>query len=256
MIHEKSLPIDLFLPVSAELLQSVLDNIYNLPVRILLVEDEQNLAYFVKKGLEEEFYTVDITEDGSEGLFLAASNEYDLIILDIMLPGLNGLELCKRLRAKGVRTPVMMLTAMDSVGSKVEGLESGADDYLTKPFAFSELLARVKALLRRASDSVNELSVEDLRIDLLARRIFRGDMEIALTPKEFSILEYLLRNKGRVLSRTQIIENVWGYNFDPNTNIVDVHIKSLREKVDAGSPKKLIHTVRGAGYVVKAENDH
>jgi len=237
-------------------LQSVLDNIYNLPVRILLVEDEQNLAYFVKKGLEEEFYAVDITEDGSEGLFLAASNEYDLIILDIMLPGINGLELCKRLRAKGVRTPVMMLTAMDSVGSKVEGLESGADDYLTKPFAFSELLARVKALLRRASDSVNELSVEDLRIDLLARRIFRGDMEIALTPKEFSILEYLLRNKGRVLSRTQIIENVWGYNFDPNTNIVDVHIKSLREKVDAGSPKKLIHTVRGAGYVVKAEDDH
>ncbi len=225
-------------------------------MRILLVEDEQNLAYFIKKGLEEEFYAVDITEDGSEGLFLAASNEYDLIILDIMLPGMNGLEVCKRLRERGVKTSVLMLTAMDSVSSKVEGLESGADDYLTKPFAFSELLARIKALLRRAYDSVNELSVEDLRIDLLARRIFRGDREIVLTPKEFSILEYLLRNKGRVLSRTQIIENVWGYNFDPNTNIVDVHIKSLREKVDAGVPKKLIHTVRGAGYVVKAEDDH
>jgi heavy metal response regulator len=227
---------------------------YNSSVRILLVEDEQNLAFFIKKGLEEEFYTVDISEDGSDALLLASSNEYDLIILDIMLPGMNGIELCKRLRGKGLKMPVLMLTAMDSVSSKIEGLESGADDYVTKPFAFSELLARIKALMRRASDSINELSIDDLRVDLMARRIFRGDMEIVLTQKEFSLLEYLLRNKGRVLSRTQIIENVWGYNYNPSTNIVDVHIRYLREKVDGGFTRKLIHTVRGAGYVLKAED--
>lgn len=225
-------------------------------MRILLVEDEKNVSSFIKKGLEEEFYTVDVAEDGTEGLFVATSNDYDLMILDIMLPGISGIELCKRLREKGIRKPILMLTAIDSVGSKVEGLESGADDYLTKPFAFSELLARIKALLRRAVDSVSELFLDDLRIDLLSRRVFRGGKEIILTPKEFSLLEYLLRNKGRVLSRTQIIENIWGYNFDPTTNIVDVHIKFLREKVDAGFNKKLIHTVRGAGYVLKAEDDN
>jgi two-component system OmpR family response regulator len=148
-----------------------------------------------------------------------------------------------------------MLTVIDSVESKVEGLESGADDYLTKPFAFSELLARIKALLRRIPDTVYELSLNDLKIDLLTRKVFRGDKEIILTPKEFLLLEYLLRNKGRVLSRTQIIENVWGYNFDPNTNIVDVHIRFLREKADTGFNKKLIHTVRGSGYILKSEDN-
>lgn len=224
-------------------------------MRILIVEDEQNVATFLKKGLEEEFYTVDTSEGGADGLTMATSKEYDCIILDVMLPEISGIEICKRLRGAGVKTPVLMLTALDSVGNKVEGLESGADDYLTKPFAFSELLARIRALLRRVPDSISELSLGDLRMDLLSRRVFRGDQEIILTQKGFAILEYFLRNKGRVLSRTQIIENIWGYNFDPNTNVVDVHIKFLREKVDKGFKKKLIHTVRGAGYVLKAEDD-
>ncbi len=223
-------------------------------MRLLLVEDEKNVASFIKKGLEEEFYTVDVVEDGDAGYAMAEVNPYDLIILDIMLPGMNGVEICRRLRAKGIKAPVLMLTAIDSVNSKVEGLESGADDYLTKPFAFSELLARVKALLRRYTDSASELFLGDLRIDLFARRVFRSGQEMQLTPKEFSLLEYMLRNKGRVLSRTQIIENIWGYNFDPSTNVIDVHIRSLREKVDENFPKKLIHTVRGVGYVLKEED--
>jgi heavy metal response regulator len=223
-------------------------------MRMLLVEDERNVAAFIRKGLEEEFYAVDVAEDGAEGFLMATSNEYDLMILDIMLPGMNGIELCKRLREKGLKAPILMLTAIDSVNSKVEGLESGADDYLTKPFAFSELLARIRALLRRTSDSVSELSLDDLRMDLLSRRVFREDKEVILTPKEFSLLEYLLRNKGRVLSRTQIIENIWGYTFDPNSNVVDVHIKFLREKIDSSFEKKLIHTVRGAGYLLKADD--
>jgi heavy metal response regulator len=224
-------------------------------MRILLVEDEKNVAAFIKKGLEEETYTVDIAEDGHEGLLMATDANFDLIILDVMLPGINGIELCKTLRAKGIMKPILMLTAVDSVERKVEGLESGADDYLVKPFAFSELIARIKALRRRTPDMVSELSLNDLRVDLLARRVYRGKSEIMLTQKEFSLLEYLLRNKGRVLSRTQIIENVWGYDFSPGTNIVDVHIKSLREKVDAGFERKLILTVRGTGYIMKAGND-
>ena len=224
-------------------------------MRILLVEDEKNVAAFIKKGLKEEAYTVDVAEDGPEGLLMATEANFDLIILDVMLPGLNGIEVCKTLRGKGINKPILMLTAVDSVERKVEGLESGADDYLVKPFAFSELIARIKALLRRTPDIVSELSLDDLRIDLLARRVYRGKREIILTQKEFSLLEYLLRNKGRVLSRTQIIENVWGYDFTPGTNIVDVHIKSLREKVDAGFERKLIHTVRGTGYIMKAGND-
>lgn len=223
-------------------------------MRILLVEDERNVAAFIKKGLEEEFYSVDIAEDGTEGLLMAKSNDYDLIILDIMLPGMDGIEICKKIRERDRKVPILMLTAVDSIESKVQGLESGADDYLTKPFAFSELLARIKALLRRVPDSISELTIDDLRMELLSRRVYRGNREINLTPKEFSLLEYLLRNSGRVLSRTQIIENVWGYNFDPGSNVVDVHIKFLREKIDSNSGKKLIHTIRGAGYILKAEN--
>lgn len=222
-------------------------------MRLLLVEDEQKVAAFIKKGLEEEFYAVEVAEDGAQGLEMALAYHYDLIILDLMLPRIDGIELCKTLRSKGLTCPILMLTALDAVNKKVEGLESGADDYLTKPFAFSELLARIKALLRRVSDRTDALYLEDLRMDLLSRRVFRGDREVVLSPKEFSILEYLLRNKGRVLSRSQIIENVWGYNFDTSTNIVDVHIKFLREKVDKESQKKLIHTVRGAGYILKEE---
>jgi len=224
-------------------------------MRILLVEDEKNVAAFIKKGLEEEAYAVDIADDGNKGLLMATLTDFDLLILDIMLPGINGIELCKSLRGKGINKPILMLTAVDSVESKVEGLESGADDYLAKPFAFSELLARIKALLRRTPDMMSGLFLEDLRMDLLARRVFRGEKEIVLTQKEFSLLEYLLRNKGRVLSRTQIIENIWGYDFAPGTNIVDVHIRSLREKMDTGFDKKVIHTVRGTGYILKVEDD-
>ncbi len=226
-------------------------------MRILLIEDEENITSFIKKGLEEEYYTVDIAETGSDGLNLAMSNEYDLIILDIMLPGkINGIALCKRLREIGIKIPILMLTALDSVDNKVEGLESGADDYMTKPFAFVELLARVRSLRRRGSNFISQLSIADLRMDLLSRRVFRADKEIILGQKEFSILEYLLRNKDRVLSRTQIVEKVWGYDYYPNTNIVDVHIKFLREKIDKDFDTKLIHTVRGIGYILKVKNDN
>jgi heavy metal response regulator len=225
-------------------------------MRLLLVEDDNKVAAFIKKGLEEEYYTVDTAEDGNDGLLMAGEINYDLVILDWMLPGITGLDLCRQLRAQGIKTPVLMLTAMDSVEDKVKGFESGADDYLTKPFAFSELLARIKALLRRTSDSTSEHTLDDLRIELLTRRVFRGGKEIILTPKEFALLEYLIRNKGRVLSRTQIIENIWGYDFDPLTNIVDVHIRSLREKIDKEHERKLIRTVRGAGYVLKADDGH
>jgi heavy metal response regulator len=222
---------------------------------VLLVEDEKNVAAFIKQGLEEDFYTVDVAEDGIDGYAMATSQTYDLIILDLMLPGIDGKEVCKRLRTLGLKTPILMLTALNTVPDKVEGLESGADDYLTKPFSFSEMLARIRALMRRSADYGGDISLADLRIDLLSRRAFRGDKEIMFTPKEFSLLEYLLRNKTRVVSRTQIIENVWGYDFDPNTNLVDVHIKSLREKIDKDSDQKLIHTVRGVGYVLKVEHD-
>ncbi len=224
-------------------------------MRILLVEDEQKVAEFIRKGLEEASYTVDIAADAEQGFDLVANTTYDLIISDIMLPGIDGIEFCKRLRNSGITLPVLMLTALDAVSKKVEGLESGADDYLTKPFAFSELLARVKALLRRPADLVQELVLDDLKVDILSRRVFRGEREITLTPKEYALLEFLLRNKGRVLSRTQIIEQVWGYNFDPGSNVVDVHIKYLREKIDRDARVKLIHTVRGTGYFMKAEDD-
>jgi two-component system OmpR family response regulator len=220
-------------------------------MRILLVEDDPSISDFVKKGLEEEFYTVDLAEDGETALFMATTQNYDLIILDIMIPKIDGLNLCLQLRNQNMKTPIIILTALSSVDNKVKGLECGADDYLTKPFAFSELVARIKAIMRRRSDITFELSVADLKIDILSRRVFRGNNEIFLSPKEFSILEYLARNKGRIISRTQIIENVWGYNFDPATNIVDVHIKYLREKIDKNYDKKLIHTVRGAGYIIK-----
>lgn len=220
-------------------------------MRILLVEDDPDISDFIKKGLEEEFYTVDIAEDGNTAVLMANSQTYDLIILDIMIPQMDGLDICVYLRNKGIKTPIIILTALSSVDNKVKGLECGADDYLTKPFAFSELLARIKAIMRRRSDILIELTVSDLKIDIFSRRVFRGQREIFLTPKEFSLLEYLVRNKGRVVSRTQIIENVWGYSYDPNTNVVDVHIKYLREKVDKDFEKKLIHTVRGVGYIIK-----
>lgn len=222
-------------------------------MRILLVEDEKGVASFLKRGLEEEQYIVDLATDGETGLSLAFANPYDLIILDIMLPGVNGIDICQQVRKKNIQTPVIMLTAKDSVRDKVTGLDSGADDYITKPFSFEEFVARVRALLRRRQDSLVELRYRNLRIDTMGHKVFCGDREISLRPKEYAILHYLLRNKGRVLSRTQIIENVWGYDFNPNTNIVDVHIKSLREKIGEHTPSDFIRSVRGTGYMIEAD---
>jgi len=220
-------------------------------MKILLVEDEKGVAGFIKKGLEEEQYAVDHAADGEAGLALAFASPYDLIILDIMLPGINGIEICAQIRKKKIQTPVMMLTAKDTVKDKVIGLDSGADDYITKPFAFDEFIARVRALLRRKQDSLVELRYRELRIDTLSHKVYFGDREIPLRPKEYAILLYLLRNKGQALSRTQIIENVWGYDFNPNTNIVDVHIKSLREKIAEFIPSDFIRSVRGTGYMIE-----
>jgi DNA-binding response OmpR family regulator len=217
---------------------------------MLLVEDEKGVANFIKKGLEEEHYTIDHAVDAEEGLSFVSSNQYDLIILDIMLPGMSGIDLCREIRKKGVQSPVMMLTARDTIDDKVTGLDSGADDYMTKPFSFDEFLARVRALLRRKQDKLTELTHGDLKIDTLAHRAFVSDKEVMLRPMEYAILVYLLRNRGRVLSRTQILENIWGYDFNPNTNIVDVHIKSLREKLDEANVTNLIRSVRGVGYMI------
>lgn len=223
-------------------------------MRILLIEDEKGVASFIKRGLEEENYAVDHAVDGEEGLSFAFANQYDLIILDIMLPGMSGIDICKQVRKKNIQTPVMMLTAKDSVKDKVVGLNCGADDYMTKPFSFDEFVARVRALLRRKQDSLIELRYRTLRVDTLSHKVYSGDKEIILRPKEFAILLYLLRNKGRVLSRTQIIENVWGYDFNPTTNIVDVHIKSLREKINEFIPSDFIRSVRGTGYMIDTDS--
>ncbi|HXX57733.1 MAG TPA: response regulator transcription factor [Thermodesulfovibrionales bacterium] len=221
-------------------------------MKILLVEDEKGVANFIKKGLGEENYTVDLAVDGDEGLAFAFANQYDLIILDIMLPGLNGIEVCRQVRKKNIQTPVMMLTAKDSVRDKVSGLDCGADDYMTKPFAFDEFIARVRALLRRKQSSITELRYKSLRIDIPSHKVYVGDKEVSLRPKEYAILMYLLKNVGRVVSRTQIIESVWGYDFNPNTNIVDVHIKSLREKITEFTRADFIRSVRGTGYMIEA----
>lgn len=225
-------------------------------MKILLVEDEENVAGFIKKGLEEEFFSVDIAKDGELGLSMSSLYTYDLIILDVMLPRIDGLTLCRLLREKHIKTPILMLTGLDAVSNKVAGLESGADDYLTKPFAFSELLARIRSLRRRTADFASKLTIDNLRMDLLSRRVFRGDTEIILSQKEYSILEYLVRNKERILTRIQIMEQIWGDDFNSKTNLVDVYINFLREKIDKGFDTKLIHTVRGAGYVLKVKNDN
>ncbi len=223
-------------------------------MKILIAEDERKVANFVRKGLHEEGYSVDIAFDGKEGLKLGRESAYDLIILDIYMPGLDGLTVLRTLREEKVRTPVLLLTVRATIEDKVLGLDSGADDYLTKPFAFQELLARVRALLRRQSESgTTVLRVGDLILDLSRRTVDRGNRRVDLSLKEFSLLEYLMRNAGRVLTRTMIIEHVWNYDFDNETNVVDVYVNYLRRKIDAGHEQKLIHTVRGVGYVVKAE---
>jgi two-component system, OmpR family, response regulator len=220
-------------------------------MKVLVVEDNESVAGFVRKGLAEAGHTVDYAGTGRDGLFLAASEPYDAIILDRLLPGgIDGLGILDALRKTGNRTPVLILSALASVDERIRGLKAGGDDYLTKPFAMGELLARVEAVARRGSSAPVEtvLKVEDLEMDLLARRVTRGGKPISLQPREFKLLEYLLRHAGKVVTRTMLLENVWDYHFDPQTNVIDVHISKLRQKIDAGSPKPLLHTVRGAGY--------
>lgn len=221
-------------------------------MRILIVEDEKKVASFIKKGLEEEYFSVDVAYNGKEGLELATKEEYDLLLFDIMIPYIDGITLTKELRKRKILTPILLLTVKDSTQAKVEGLDAGADDYLTKPFAFEELTARIRALLRRnENQKMSVLSIDDLQMDLLAHKVTRTGAEIILTPKEFSILEYLLRNKNKIVSRTKLIEHVYDYHFDTETNIVDVYINKLRAKVDQNHQKQLIHTVRGVGYTIK-----
>ena len=223
-------------------------------MRILVVEDEKKVASFIKRGLEEEDFAVDVAFDGEEGLYLAENNPYDVILMDLMLPKKDGLTVIRELRAKDISTPVLCLTAKDSVEDIVSGLESGSDDYLTKPFAFGELLARVKALVRRISkDRGAEVHFADLRLDPVTHKIWRSDKEIDLTAKEYALLEYFMRNPNEVLTRAMIAEHVWDYTFDSFTNIIDVYVNYLRKKVDRDYDKKLIHTVRGVGYVLKEE---
>jgi two-component system copper resistance phosphate regulon response regulator CusR len=222
-------------------------------MKVLVIEDDPTVGQFVKRGLEEQHWSVDLVADGEEGERLAKTQPYDLVVLDMRLPGRSGLDVLRNLRAKGFERPVLVLTAQDAVDAKVQTLRAGADDYVTKPFAFEELLARVEALARRPRDLASPvLKVADLEIDLDARDVRRSGKTIELTPKEFLVLEYLARHVGRVMSRTLITEYAWGYHFDPGTNIVDVVINHLRKKVDTGRGKKLITTVRGVGYVIKA----
>jgi heavy metal response regulator len=224
-------------------------------MRILIIEDEKKVASFIKKGLEEEYFVADIAGDGKEGLKLALSEEYDIIIMDIMLPYMDGITLIKEIRRREISTPVLMLTVNDSVKDKVEGLDAGADDYLTKPFAFEELIARLRALLRRNENSkTSKLTVANLVLDLQSHRVFRNNQEIILTPKEYSILEYLMRNSKKVISRTKLIEHVYDYHFDTETNIIDVYINKVRSKIDTNFEKPLIHTIRGIGYVIKDDD--
>ncbi len=222
-------------------------------MRILLVEDDQKTADFIIRGLKEAGYAVDHAKDGEEGLLLASTAPYDAAIIDLMLPKLDGLSLIGKMREKKINTPVLILSAKRAVEDRVEGLQRGGDDYLVKPFSFSELLARVQALIRRAhaTPTATTLKAGDLTLDLLKHEVTRGGRKIDLQPREFSLLEYLLHNKNRIVSKTMILEHIWDYNFDPQTNVVDVLVCRLRNKVDRDFPQKLIHTIRSVGYVIK-----
>ncbi len=223
-------------------------------MRILIVEDDPKISSFVVKGLKQSGFAVDAAADGEEGLLMARASKPDVAVVDVMLPKLDGLSLVRRLRQDGIRLPILILSAKASVDDRVAGLQAGADDYLTKPFAFSELLARVQALLRRASGAAEptRLIVGDLSMDLLTREVIREGRQIELQAREFSLLEYLMRSAGRAVTKTLILEHVWDYNFDPQTNVVDVLVHRLRSKVDKDFDGKMIHTIRGVGYVLKA----
>jgi two-component system OmpR family response regulator len=222
-------------------------------MRVLIIEDDQQIAFFVSKGLQQAGFAVDHVSDGEEGLEMAELNSYDVMIIDIMLPGLDGFSVIESLRSKGNTTPILVLSARGSLDDKLKGFQTGSDDYLTKPFSFSELLARLQALLRRTSrgQGQNALEAGDLSMDLLSRKVVRGNREIELQPREFALLEYLMRNSGNVVSKTMILEHVWDYHFDPQTNVVDVLVHRLRNKIDKDFQAKLLHTVRGVGYVLK-----
>lgn len=225
-------------------------------MRVLVIEDDKEAADYMVKGLKESGWVVDHSADGKEGLYMAAGGEYDALVVDLMLPGVDGLTIIKTMRSAGNKTPVLILSALGEVDDRVAGLRAGGDDYLTKPYAFSELQARLEALVRRGgpqgSDTV--LRTADLEMDLVARTVKRSGKSIDLQPKEFSLLEYLMRHAGQVVTRTMLLENVWDYSFDPQTNVVDVHISRLRQKIDKDFDKPLLHTVRGAGYSLR-END-
>lgn len=224
-------------------------------MRLLFVEDDKKIAHFVANGLKEAGFAVDHTNNGEDGLHLALTEPYDVAIVDLMLPKLDGLTLIESMRKESINTPVLILSAKRSVDDRVKGLKTGSDDYLTKPFAFTELLARVQALIRRSSQAAvpTELKVADLTLDLDRHTVFRANQKISLQPLEFSLLEYLMRNTGRVVSKTMIMEHVWGFNFNPQTNVVEARICYLRDKVDRDFDIKLIHTVRGVGYVIKED---
>jgi len=226
-------------------------------MRILVVEDERKVARFIERGLKEERFAVDVAPDGEEGLFRARSSDYDLIVLDVLMPKKDGFQVLRELRASRCRARILMLTARDSVEDRVQGLEGGADDYLIKPFAFAEFLARVRALLRRgANDSPVSLRALDLQLDLKSHKVTRAGKPVTLPAKEFAVLEYLLRHPNEVVTRTQLAEHVWDENFDSFSNVIDVTVYHLREKVDRGFQPTLIHTVRGAGYVLKTQPGH
>jgi two-component system, OmpR family, response regulator len=225
-------------------------------MKILLVEDNERVTRFVLKGLQEAGHTADHADNGRDGMFLAASERYDVIIMDRMLPGnVDGLAIIEALRTSGNRTPILILSALSDVDERIRGLKSGGDDYLTKPFAFGELLARLDALSRRVQGNSTQTALEvgDLHVDLLSRKATRGARVIALQPQEFKLLEYLMRHAGQVVTRTMLLENVWDYHFDPQTNVVDVHISKLRQKIESDSERPLLRTVRNAGYMLTAD---
>jgi two-component system OmpR family response regulator len=219
------------------------------PMRVLIVEDELKMAGLIRRGLLEEGYAADVAQSGEDAIWMAEAHQYDAIVLDVILPGLSGFETCRRLRTAGVWSPVLMLTARDAVEDRVEGLDAGADDYLTKPFSFAELLARLRSLSRRgAVERPVELQIEDLRLDPSSRRVWRGDAEIALSPKEFALLETFMRRPGEVLSRLQLLEHAWDFAYENRSNVIDVYVRYLREKVDRPFGRDSIETVRGVGY--------